>query len=101
MIDSADLFRLVHFFDVLAAIVFAVSAALVASRKGMDVMWLIWPAIVTGGTVRELIRGVPVFGFRIRSTCLRVSSRPSPCTSSLPYGEGPGCGLAECLPTWP
>jgi uncharacterized membrane protein YeiH len=38
MIESANLFRLVHFFDVLAAVVFAVSGALVASRKGIDVM---------------------------------------------------------------
>jgi uncharacterized membrane protein YeiH len=64
LIDDADLFRLVHFFDVLAAIVFAVSGALVASRKGMDVMGFIWLAVVTGvggGTVRDLILGVPVF----------------------------------------
>jgi uncharacterized membrane protein YeiH len=64
LIDTADLFRLVHFFDVLAAIVFAVSGALVASRKGMDVMGFIWLAVVTGvggGTMRDLILGVPVF----------------------------------------
>lgn len=64
LIDPADLFRLVHFFDVLAAIVFAVSGALVASRKGMDVMGFIWLAVVTGvggGTVRDLILGLPVF----------------------------------------
>ena len=64
LIDPADLFRLVHFFDVLAAIVFAVSGALVASRKGMDVMGFMWLAVVTGvggGTVRDLILGVPVF----------------------------------------
>jgi len=64
LIDSADLFRLVHFFDVLAAIVFAVSGALVASRKGMDVMGFMWLAVVTGvggGTIRDLILGVPVF----------------------------------------
>ncbi len=41
-VDSANLFRLVHFFDVLAAVVFAVSGALVASRKGMDVMGFMW-----------------------------------------------------------
>src|SRR5688500_15473136 len=64
MIEPANLFRLVHFFDVLAAIVFAVSGALVASRKGMDVMGFLWLAVVTGvggGTVRDLILGVPVF----------------------------------------
>ena len=64
MIDSANLFRLVHFFDVLAAVVFAVSGALVASRKGMDVMGFMWLAVITGvggGTVRDLILNVPVF----------------------------------------
>ncbi len=64
MIDSANLFRLVHFFDVLAAVVFAVSGALVASRKGMDVMGFMWLAVITGvggGTVRDLILAVPVF----------------------------------------
>ena len=64
LIDSADLFRLVQFFDVLAAVVFAVSGALVASRKGMDVMGFMWLAVITGvggGTVRDLILNVPVF----------------------------------------
>jgi uncharacterized membrane protein YeiH len=64
LIDPADLFRLVHFFDILAAVVFAVSGALVASRKGMDVMGFMWLAVITGvggGTVRDLILDVPVF----------------------------------------
>ena len=64
MADSANLFRLVHFFDVLAAVVFAVSGALVASRKGLDVIGFMWLAVVTGvggGTVRDLILNVPVF----------------------------------------
>ena len=63
-VDSANLFRLVHFFDVLAAVVFAVSGALVASRKGLDVMAFMWLAVITGvggGTVRDLILNVPVF----------------------------------------
>jgi len=64
LVDSTNLFRLVHFFDVLAAIVFAVSGSLVASRKGMDVMGFMWFAVITGvggGTVRDLILNVPVF----------------------------------------
>lgn len=64
MIDSANLFRLVQFFDVLAAVVFAVSGALVASRKGMDVVGFMWLAVITGvggGTARDLILDVPVF----------------------------------------
>ena len=43
---------------------FAVSGALVASRKGMDVMGFMWLAVITGvggGTVRDLILNVPVF----------------------------------------
>lgn len=64
LIDPAELSRLVHFFDILAAVVFAVSGALVASRKSMDVMGFMWLAVVTGvggGTVRDLILDVPVF----------------------------------------
>jgi len=64
VVDPASLFRLVHFFDVLAAVVFAVSGALVASRKGLDVVAFMWLAVITGvggGTVRDLILNVPVF----------------------------------------
>ncbi len=64
MIDPEGLFRMVQFFDILAAVVFAVSGALVASRKGMDVMGFMWFAVITGvggGTLRDLILGVPVF----------------------------------------
>jgi uncharacterized membrane protein YeiH len=63
-IDSAQLFRLIQFFDVLAAVVFAVSGALVASRKGLDMMGFMWFAVITGvggGTVRDVILDVPVF----------------------------------------
>ena len=63
-IDPADLSPLVQFFDILAAVVFAVSGALVASRKGMDVMGFMWLAVLTGvggGSVRDLILDVPVF----------------------------------------
>ena len=64
LVDTTHLFRLVQFFDVLAAVVFAVSGALVASRKGLDVMAFMWFAVITGvggGTVRDLILNVPVF----------------------------------------
>ena len=64
VLDPASLFRLVSFFDILAAVVFAVSGALVASRKGLDVMGFMWFAVITGvggGTVRDLILDVPVF----------------------------------------
>ncbi len=64
IMEPANLFRLVQFFDVVAAVVFAVSGALVASRKGMDVVGFMWLAVITGvggGTVRDLILDVPVF----------------------------------------
>jgi uncharacterized membrane protein YeiH len=64
VVDPANLFRLVQFFDVLAAIVFAVSGALVASRKRLDLMAFMWFAVITGvggGTVRDVILNVPVF----------------------------------------
>ena len=62
--DPANLVRLIQFFDILAAVVFAVSGALVASRKGLDVMAFMWFAVITGvggGTVRDLMLNVPVF----------------------------------------
>src|SRR6476661_2403563 len=64
LVDSTNLFRRVHFFDILAAVVFAVSGALVASRQRLDVMGFMWLAVITGvggGTVRDLILNVPVF----------------------------------------
>ena len=67
LLDPASLSKLLPFFDILAAVVFAVSGALVASRKGMDVMGFRWFAVITGvggGTVRDLILDVPVFWVR-------------------------------------
>ena len=64
LVDPANLSRLIQFFDVVAAVVFAVSGALVASRKRLDVMGFMWLAVITGvggGTVRDVILNVPVF----------------------------------------
>ncbi|MEQ8354022.1 MAG: trimeric intracellular cation channel family protein [Kiloniellaceae bacterium] len=50
--------------DILAAVVFAVSGALVASRKGLDIVGFMWLAVLTGvggGTVRDLLLDLPVF----------------------------------------
>ena len=55
LVDSPNLARLVHFVDILAAVVFAVSGPLVASRKGFDAMAFRWLAVITGvgvGAVR-------------------------------------------------
>jgi uncharacterized membrane protein YeiH len=64
LVDYAQLVRLIHVFDILAAVVFAVSGSLVASRKGLDIMAFMWLAVITGvggGTVRDVILNVPVF----------------------------------------
>jgi uncharacterized membrane protein YeiH len=73
LVDTENLSRLVHFFDVLAAIVFAVSGAPVASRKGLDVMAFMWFAVIAGGTVRDLTLNVPAFWVQNPSTSPRVS----------------------------
>jgi uncharacterized membrane protein YeiH len=67
MLEAASLSRLVHFFDVFAAVLFAASGSLVASRKRLDVMGFMWLAVITGvggGTVRDLVLDVPVFWVR-------------------------------------
>jgi uncharacterized membrane protein YeiH len=64
VLEPAQIYRLVQVFDVLAAMVFAVSGSLVASRKGMDVVGFMWLGVITGvggGTVRDVILDVPVF----------------------------------------
>ncbi|MDO5529327.1 MAG: trimeric intracellular cation channel family protein [Paracoccus sp. (in: a-proteobacteria)] len=50
--------------DMAAAIVFAATGALAASRRQLDIVGFVWLAVATGvggGTVRDLILGVPVF----------------------------------------
>lgn len=50
--------------DLAAVSVFAITGALVASRKQMDIVGFVWLAVVTGvggGTLRDLLLGVPVF----------------------------------------
>ncbi len=50
--------------DLFAAVAFAITGALVASRKELDILGFIWLAVITGvggGTVRDLVLGVPVF----------------------------------------
>lgn len=53
--------------DLMAAAVFAVTGALVASRKQMDLVGFLWLGVVTGvggGTVRDLLIEAPVFWVR-------------------------------------
>lgn len=50
--------------DLVAAGVFATTGALVASRKEMDILGFMWLGVLTGiggGTLRDLLLGVPVF----------------------------------------
>ena len=56
--------------DLMAAAVFAVTGALVASRKQMDIVGFLWLGVVTGvggGTLRDLLIGAPVFWVRYPS----------------------------------
>lgn len=64
MFDFISLSDLMFVIDILAVIVFAASGALVASRKGLDLLGFMWLATLTGvggGTFRDLILDVPVF----------------------------------------
>lgn len=61
MITAADL---VWVADLAATGIFAITGALVASRKRMDIFGFVWFAALTGvggGTLRDLCLGVPVF----------------------------------------
>src|SRR3546814_4296157 len=64
MFDMAGLAQLSVAVDGLAAVAFAVSGALVASRKELDIVGFMWLAVLTGvggGTLRDLLLDVPVF----------------------------------------
>jgi len=64
MQDIVELSRLTFVMDMLAAVAFAISGSLVASRKGLDILGFMWLAILTGvggGTMRDLVLDVPVF----------------------------------------
>jgi uncharacterized membrane protein YeiH len=53
--------------DLVASAVFAITGALVASRKQMDIVGFCWLGLVTGiggGAVRDLLLGLPVFWIR-------------------------------------
>ncbi len=50
--------------DLIAVAVFAITGALTASRKQLDIVAFVWLGVVTGvggGTLRDLLLGVPVF----------------------------------------
>lgn len=64
MFDLEAFSHLMPVIDILAVVVFAASGALVASRKGLDLLGFMWLAVLTGvggGTVRDVILDVPVF----------------------------------------
>ena len=64
---TIDLSALLTVVDLSSSIVFAVTGALVASRKQMDIVGFMWLGVVTGiggGTLRDLLLGVPVFWVR-------------------------------------
>lgn len=62
--DMADFAGVLAGLDLMAAGVFAVTGALVASRKEMDLLGFLWLGVITGvggGTLRDLLLGLPVF----------------------------------------
>ncbi len=62
--EPVDILRLL---DLAAAGVFALTGALVASRKEMDLLGFLWLGVITGiggGTLRDLLLGLPVFWVR-------------------------------------
>ncbi|HRD76635.1 MAG TPA: trimeric intracellular cation channel family protein [Hyphomicrobiaceae bacterium] len=68
-----DLSPILVCIDLVAVAVFAVTGALVASRKQMDIVGFCWLGLVTGvggGTVRDLLIGAPVFWVRESSYVL-------------------------------
>jgi uncharacterized membrane protein YeiH len=67
MMSTSALQSLLGALDLAAVGVFAITGALVASRKEMDVVGFLWLGVVTGiggGTVRDLLLGLPVFWVR-------------------------------------
>ena len=78
--DPDSLAPLLTLVDVSAAIVFAITGALVASRKQMDIIGFMWLGVITGvggGTVRDLLLDLPVFWVRDASpvmACLIASA---------------------------
>ncbi len=64
MFDLETFSQLMPLIDILAVVVFAATGALVASRKGLDLLGFMWLAVLTGvggGTFRDMILDVPVF----------------------------------------
>jgi uncharacterized membrane protein YeiH len=60
-LQAADILRVL---DLASAVVFAVTGALVASRRQMDIIGFMWMGVITGvggGTLRDLLLDAPVF----------------------------------------
>lgn len=66
--------------DLASTLVFALTGALTASRKQLDIIGFMWLAVATGvggGTLRDLLLGVPVFWIarpEIIALCLVVAT---------------------------
>ena len=77
--DPDHLTHVLNLLDLAAAVVFAITGALAASRKQMDIVAFMWLGVVTGvggGSVRDLLLGLPVFWVRDASpviACLVAS----------------------------
>ena len=75
MMEPVDILRLL---DLAAAGVFALTGALVASRKEMDLLGFLWLGVITGiggGTLRDLLLGLPVFWALASETAVDIVGR--------------------------
>ena len=101
------------FFDYAGVAVFAATGALAASRKQLDILGFIFLAAATGiggGTLRDLVLGVPVFwtvdqDYILVCAALAVVvyfwNRATSCScGSTPSGSPPTASTAPTRASW-
>lgn len=90
--------NLIAFLDIFAAVSFAATGALIASRKGLDILGFMWLGVLTGvggGTVRDLVLGAPVF-WVVDSNYLTICL----VTATLVYFAAPRIESRTTLVLW-
>ncbi len=105
-VHSGHLVNVQFAIDLMAAAVFAITGALVASRKQMDIVGFLWLGVVTGiggGTVRDLLILAPVFWVRDSPPSSRASQPQSRCTLPRPIFRraiAPSSGWMRLASRW-
>lgn len=88
----------IAFVDIFAAVSFAATGALVASRKGLDILGFMWLGVLTGvggGTVRDLVLDAPVF-WVVNSDYLTICL----VTATIVYFAAPRIESRHTLVLW-